>query len=162
MKKMKKLFNLILLVIFLFSCKQNIKSSSRSSINGEITKKDTTQNLKTKDKKQVKEQTIEEFLKQVQIAVKNNNINYLENNILFPFEYKSGGELVDSYNNYEELMKNRKFSIILKARYVKKCDDEIEDVKYYCISYFDKIIDVTFYATKKKDVFKLIRMETPN
>lgn len=160
---MKKLLSLILITILFIACKQKTKDTSITLKQKKvIVEKSTTQKLKSNDNKKVEVQTIEEFLKQLQIAVKNNNINYLENNIVFPFEYKSGGELVDSYNSYRELNKNGKFSIILKARYVKKCNEEIRNVKYYCITYFDNIIDVTFYVAKKNNVFKLIKMETPN
>lgn len=144
------------LSVLLITCRQATKSHDVTS-----EKKVTSEKLKTDDKKKIKEQNIEEFLKQLQVAIKNNNIDYIENSILFPFEHKSGGELVDNYNSYNEIKTNRQFNIIINARYVKGCNDEINKIKYYCITYFDDIIDITFYAIKKENQFKLVRMETP-
>ena len=83
--------------------------------------------------------------------------------IYFPFELKSGGELVDSYSNYKQINTNSElFNKIENANYLKDCNYEIEKVKHYCITYFDDKIDVTFYAIKKDNQFRLVIMETPN
>ena len=103
-------------------------------------------------------------MEELKIAVKNNNTEYIDNCLAFPFEHKSGGELVDSYNSFGEIKadNNELFNKIEDANYLKDCNDEIENIKYYCISYFDDTLDVTFYAVKKDNKFRLIRMETPN
>ncbi|WP_159090605.1 hypothetical protein [Aquimarina aquimarini] len=164
---MKKLLSILILFLTLIACKQATKSEAK---NDETTKAATKVNsqsenvVKTHQDNSLKiELTIQEFLKQLKVAIKNNDINYIENCISFPFEHKSGGELIDSYNNYKEIITGSElFNKIEKANYFKDCNDEIKKVKYYCITYFDDILDVTFYAVKKNNQFRLVRMETPN
>ena len=150
---MKKLLNFLFIIILLISCNQKKKLSLPSL------KQDTVNEFKTVNKQQ---QTIDSFLKKLQSAIKDNDINYIKNSISFPFEYKSGGELVNIYNNYEELMANKKFNLILKAHYIKGCNEKNGNIEYYCLSYFDEAVDITFYAKKENNLFKLIKMETPN
>lgn len=164
MKRLLKLFVLATFIL-LVNCKQKPKTQDKlQEINS-----DTTQTVTKSidgDKQEISqnnEQTIEAFLKKIQTAIKNNDTNYIENSISFPFEHRSGGELVDNYNNYKEIQESSElFNTITNANYVKECDDEINKIKYYCITYFDDVIDITFYAVKKDNQFKLLRMETPN
>ncbi|PKQ61185.1 hypothetical protein BZG01_19750 [Labilibaculum manganireducens] len=164
MKKLLKLFVLALFVLMV-NCKQKPKTQDElQEINGD-TAQTVTKSIDgdKQEMSQNNEQTIEAFLKKLQTAIKNNDTNYIENNVLFPFEHRSGGELVDNYNSYKEIQENSElFNTIMNASYVAECDDEINKIKYYCITYFDDEMDITFYAIKKNNQFKLLRMETPN
>lgn len=145
-------------LILLASCKQ------KNEVSKAITKEKSTTSIDYDKQETSKhtEQTVELFLKKLKVAIKNNDSSFIKNSISFPFEYKSGGELVDSYNNYQELKENKEFHTIIKANYTKSCDDEVNKTKHYCITYFDDTIDITFYAIKKENLFQLAKMETPN
>lgn len=166
MRIMKKPLSVLFLFLILICCKQAPKLEAKN--NETTTVVSTDKQLEKENEVQEKTltksaQTIEEFLKQLKIAFKNNNTKHIESFILFPFEHKSGGELVDSYNSLKEIKAdNELFNKIENANYLKDCNDEIEKVKHYCISYFDDSLDVTFYAVKKDNQFRLVRMETPN
>jgi len=164
---MKKLLSILILFLTVIACKKAPKLETKNS---ETTTTVVSTNNKLKQESEVKqnklpknEQTIQEFLEQLKIAIKNNNSDYIESSLSFPFEHKSGGELVDNYNSYKEIKADSElFNKIEKANYIKYCNFEIENIKHYCMSYFDDKLDVTFYAVKKNNQFKLTSMETPN
>ena len=164
---MKKLLSILILLLSLVTCKEAPKLETKD--NKTSTVLSTNNQLKQEAKVQgnitlKSEQTIHNFLKELKIAIENNNTEYIENCLAFPFEHKSGGELVDSYNSFKEIKadNNELFNKVAKANYLKDCNYEIENIKHYCVSYFDDALDVTFYAVKKDNKFRLIRMETPN
>lgn len=163
---MKKLFSILILFLTIIACKKALKLETKN--NETTTVVSTNSQLKKVAEVQEKtlpksEQTIQQFLEQLKIAIKDNNTNYIESCLSFPFEHKSGGELVDSYNSFKEIKADGElFNKIENANYLKDCNDEIEGIKHYCISYFDDTLDVTFYAVKKDNQFRLVRMETPN
>lgn len=168
MKIMKRLLSILILFLTVIACKKAPKLETKNS---ETKTTVVSTNNKLKQESEVKqnklsenEQTIQEFLEQLKIAIKKNNSNRIESGLSFPFEHKSGGELIDSYNSFKEIKAGdgELFNKIEKANYLKDCNDEVENIKRYCISYFDDTVDITFYAVKKDNQFKLISMETPN
>ena len=166
MQIMKKLLSILILFLTINACKKAQKLETKNNETTIVvpTNSELEQGAEVQQKtSQKSEQTIQQFLEQLKIAVKNNNADYIEGCLSFPFEHKSGGELVDSYNSFKEIKAGSKlFNKIEYANYLKDCNDEIENIKRYCISYFDDTIDVTFYAVKKDNQFRLVRMETPN
>lgn len=163
MKRLLKLFVLVAFIL-LSNCKGKTKAQNKVQEIKAKTEEPTGTNVTYKQEGLIKdEETIESFLKKLKSAIKTSDIDFIENSILFPFEHKSGGELVDTYDNYQAIKAgSNKFNTIIKAKYSKGCDNEIDEIKYYCINYFDDITDITFYVVKKNDGFKLVRMETPN
>ena len=165
MEKMKKLLSILMLFTALIACKQNHKPETKENkVTEVLTNVQSEKEAEiTQDTSLRNEQTIQEFLKQLKTALKDNNINYIQNCISFPFEHKSGGELVDSYSSFKQIKANSTlFNKIENANYLEDCNYEIEKVKHYCISYFDDTLDVSFYAIRKNNQFRLVKMETPN
>jgi hypothetical protein len=163
---MKKLLSILILFLIIIACKKAPKFEAKNNETTTVvsTNSQLEQGTKVQKKTSPKsEQTIQQFLEKLKIAIKDNNTDYIESCLSFPFEHKSGGELVDSYNSFKEIKANGElFNKIENANYLKDCNYEIENIKHYCISYFDDTLDVTFYAVKKDNQFRLVRMETPN
>ncbi|WP_062056551.1 hypothetical protein [Aquimarina longa] len=160
---MKVLHRLIvLLLITTVACKQATKTdivaeeANQSVVDNQPEKQvELLQETVQKEK----EQTIEEFLKQLQTAVKNNDVAKIEQSLKFPFEFNSGGESI-FYNNYQELKEGtRKFFRILKAKSIEKEGEmfiityqDPEDIEYF----------VAFIAVKDGDSFKLTTFMQPH
>ena len=163
---MKKLLSISILFLIIIACKKapkieikNNETNTTVSTNSQLEHGTGIQEKTSLNRKQ----TIQQFIEQLKIAVKDNNTDYIESCLSFPFEHKSGGELVDSYNSFKEITADGKlFNKIEHANYLKDCNSEIGNIKHYCIFYFDDTLDVTFYAVKKDNQFRLVRMETPN
>ena len=163
MLKMKKLLSIIVLVIILIACKQNPKAGG--AIEGKKIK-ETIIKKQTKAVVEEKEQTIEEFLQQLQLAIKKNNMAIIKKSVSFPFEFKIGGEPF-IYNDMSELTKDcPDFYEIDKAKFEKL------EGNFYNILYEEPGISedppeggrffIYYYAVKKGNTFKLVSMEKPH
>ncbi|WP_298314585.1 hypothetical protein [uncultured Aquimarina sp.] len=154
---MKRLLNLLIVVVTFIACKQTPKDDVAT---GEI-KEQPEKIIKETPKltQQEKEQTIEEFLEQLQVAVKNNDVTTIEKSLKFPFEFNWGGES-SFYNSYEEIRKDSgKFSYILEAKSIEREGDmfiityqDPEDIEYF----------VSFIAIKEGDDFMLTTFMQPH
>ncbi len=151
MGKMKKLLSILVLLFGMSTCKKVSKiNPAKVIVVNEQLEKIVSE----------KEQTIEYFLKQLQIAVEKKDIDNIENKIIFPLKFSSGGESI-FYNNYQEIKEdgsNEEFSKILEAKFIG-----IED-GFYMIEYQDpQSIDyfITFYFIKSIDGFKLKSFSEP-
>ena len=171
---MKKLLSLLIITILFIACKQKTKDTSITSKQKKvIVEKSTTQKLKSNDNKKVEAQTIDEFLKQLQKAVKNNDIKTIKKSLKFPVTFSSGGEEI-SYINLEEMVNDYvddEFGKITEAKLIdrEKTRKKGYDKDYYQAVYIDHSIDpsiegeytITFFILKEKESFKLVSFQEP-
>jgi len=150
---MRKLLSLmILLFMLLIGCKQEPKTNiiAEESKNEENKPQETTEN---------KEQTIEEFLKQLQTSVKNDDVATIEKSLKFPFEFNWGGES-SFYNSYKEIKEDSgKFSYILEISSIDK-EGDMFILSYQQPNVPDYFVD--FIAIKDGDSFKLTSFMQPH
>lgn len=169
---MKALYNLItfVFVILVVSCKQTKKIDMVVKEVKEVVVNDTTSEKETKLSQKIiqsKEQTIKEFLQQLQEAIKDDDTTKIEKSIKFPFEFKSGGES-EFYKELEELKNNYgKFSEIVNSRLMT--DDETnfldkQENTYFLIykEYEEENYFIMYTAVKEGNSFKLILFEEPH
>ena len=162
MLKMKKLLSIIVLVIMLIACKQNPKTSA---VEGKKNK-ETIIKKQTEEVVEEKEQTIEEFLQQLQLAIKNNDMVIIKKSVSFPFEFKIGGEPF-IYNNMSELTKDcPDFYEIDKAKF-EKLEGNLYNILYEEPGVSEDPPEggrffIYYYAVKKGGSFKLVSMEKPH
>ena len=162
MVKMRVLHkSIVLILLIIVACKQVPKNDvaieeANTSVVEDQTK---TEENTTQQTTQNKEQTIQEFLQQLQIAVKNDDVATIEKSLKFPIEFNWGGES-SFYNNYKEVKENNDmFSSILEAESIEKDGDmfiityqDPEDIEYF----------VAFIAVKDGDSFKLTSFMQPH
>jgi len=158
MKKMKALYNTFILLslgLIFFTCKKNMKDDDTDV---KPKKEHSKEIIKPKEITQNNEQTIEQYLKQLQLAVKGENTSIIEKSLRFPFRYNSGGEL-EIYENSSRLKVHPHFKKIVEAKFEKIESDSLYSILYSNPDNEDFFI--YYYAIKKNDTFKLIKMEVP-
>jgi hypothetical protein len=167
---MKVLLSILVVVAMFVSCKQTPKTDTvvaeevnKSATESQLEKEE----IKTQETTQNKEQTIEEFLQQLQIAVKNDDIATIEKSIKFPFEFKSGGES-EFYKGLKELKNNYgKFSEIINSRLMTDEETKFLDKQentFFLIykEYEEDDYFIMYTIVREGKSFKLTVFEEPN
>ncbi len=154
---MKKLLSLLSILITLSSCNFTAEKVDNKE---EIKKQPLSLIEKKKEVKQLEQKKpIEQFLQQLKMAVKKDDVEFVENCLKFPFEFNSGGES-SFYDNYTEMKdKCDRFSYILKAE-VRK----FEGGEFSFIYREPNVPDyfVVFYGIKEGNKFKLTGFSQPH
>ncbi|WP_438710335.1 hypothetical protein ACSTS3_15070 [Aquimarina muelleri] len=147
------------LFIMLIGCKHEGKKTEEFKETGKAAIEQSQEIEKNKKITQTKNQSIDDFLTELQMAIENNDKTDIIKSVKIPFEFKSGGES-ELYESAERVIKNPYFKKIIKAKFEK-----IEANNRYAILYQQPNVEdffIYYYAIKDGDGFKLTSMEMPH